>query len=409
MKNIYTLLLLSFAGICNAQYTWLNKPVFQGTSRYKAEGFVINSKAYIVGGRTSTSPLTYTNTVWEYEPLSNTQIQKNNFPFAVVQPVTFAVGNKGYVVGGGNSSNVYQNTNYEYDPANDSWTSKANFPESGVGASFGFSYNGKGYVISGDRNTSSPAVSVYEYNPTTNQWTQKADFPGTGRKNLQGFVIGNYAYAGLGTVGNGVLFDDWYRYDIVNNTWSSIASFPGKERCCGMAFELNGKGYAGGGLTHIANNYYVLSDFYEYDPSGNTWTAVPGLPGAPRQHSAAFVVGGSGYIVGGYDDDAVSYYNLISQFTTCGTATEITVLSDDNNNEFLVYPNPTDGLINIEYSSGKIFDVSVFDLQGRLIVEKKDQNTSANLSIQGLVSGTYMIRLIDKVSLTEISKRVVLQ
>jgi N-acetylneuraminic acid mutarotase len=137
MKKLIPIL-LCFLGATNlfAQYTWDNKNNFSSNARFKSGEFVVNGKGYVVGGRTSSSPLNYVKDTWEYNPATDSWTQKSNFTYAMVQPATFSIGSKGYVVGGQNSSFVYVNDTYEYDPASDTWTAKADFPESGVGGLF---------------------------------------------------------------------------------------------------------------------------------------------------------------------------------------------------------------------------------------------------------------------------------
>jgi N-acetylneuraminic acid mutarotase len=69
MKKItLTLLLLLFLRIAFAQYSWSNKQDFTGTARYEPTTFELNGKGYMIGGRTSSSPITYVNETWQYDP-----------------------------------------------------------------------------------------------------------------------------------------------------------------------------------------------------------------------------------------------------------------------------------------------------------------------------------------------------
>ena len=86
---------------------------------------------------------------------------------------------------------------------------------------------------------------------------------------------------------------------------------------------------------------------------------------------------------------------------------EIRVI-DGSNSSFKLFPNPTNGNVNIQYSSNNAFDVSIYDIQGRLVMEKMNERTNATLNINGLAKGTYVIKLSDKIESTEITKKIIL-
>ena len=106
-------------------------------------------------------------------------------------------------------------------------------------------------------------------------WTQKQDFPSTAIEAGVMVYLGNKLYVGLG--GNNTFYNDWYEYYIPSNTWSTKASFPGQARFAPAYFELNGKIYVGCGVNSGFTS--ALSDFYCYDPSNNTWSAIANFGG----------------------------------------------------------------------------------------------------------------------------------
>ena len=87
---------------------------------------------------------------------------------------------------------------------------------------------------------------------------------------------------------------------------------------------------------------------------------------------------------------------------------EIKVVTD-NDTHLQIYPNPTDGLINIAYYNNNLYDVLVYDIEGKLLSEKHGERNTAVININGMPKGTYLIKVIDKTDSTEITKRVVLQ
>ena len=134
---------------------------------------------------------------------------------------------------------------------------------------------------------------------TLGNWSRQSDFEGVARSSTVSFVIDGYAYVGMGTDGSDYLTDFW-RYDPDLDFWEEMASFEGEGRIGCFAFSANGKGYVGTGY----NDELVeeeLTDFWEYDPSKNTWTQKADFAGGARYNALAFSIGDKGYAGAGYD------------------------------------------------------------------------------------------------------------
>lgn len=71
---------------------------------------------------------------------------------------------------------------------------------------------------------------------------------------------------------------------------------------------------------------------------------------------------------------------------------ETQTLSTDNKNftSVNVYPNPTDGLVNVDGLSSSLFDIKVFDTKGLMLFEKLNQTT---IDLSNLQAGLYFISL----------------
>jgi len=127
-------------------------------------------------------------------------------------------------------------------------------------------------------------------------WIKGSSFEGRPRGGAVSFVIGDNVYVGTGYDGKDAL-KTFYKYSLQNG-WSQIAEFPGAARREAVAFTANGKGYVGTGVDDDDNR---LADFYEYDPSNNTWTKVANdFAGGARQGSVAFSINNIGYVGTGY-------------------------------------------------------------------------------------------------------------
>lgn len=87
---------------------------------------------------------------------------------------------------------------------------------------------------------------------------------------------------------------------------------------------------------------------------------------------------------------------------------EIKVVTEGGN-KMKLYPNPSQGFLNVQYDSNHAFDISIWDIEGRLIKEIKQAEGKVAFDLKPLAKGTYVVKLYDRVSETEISQKVVLQ
>ena len=181
-----------------------------------------------------------------------------------------------------------------------SWVAKANFAGSARIGAVGFSIGSKGYFGTGRTESNVPVKEFWEYDPATNTWSQKADFAGTARYNAVGFSIGTKGYIGTGDDGAPTpnLRNDFWEYDPSTNTWTARANFGGTARNNAAAFSIGTKGYVGTGIDNLTT-FARRNDFWEYDPSTNVWTQRANLTVAGRSQARSFSIGNSGYIVGG--------------------------------------------------------------------------------------------------------------
>jgi N-acetylneuraminic acid mutarotase len=132
-------------------------------------------------------------------------------------------------------------------------------------------------------------------------WIQSSYFEGQPRSGAVVFTIENRAYVGLGYDGDDY-FSDFYAYDPDRELWDDVAPFPGSSRERAVAFSVNGKGYVGLGYNRDLDTE-ELKDFWEYDPTFNTWSQIADFTGTARYNAVAFAIGSRGYVGTGYDGD----------------------------------------------------------------------------------------------------------
>jgi hypothetical protein len=129
------------------------------------------------------------------------------------------------------------------------------------------------------------------------QWTQKADFAGGNRILAVGFSINGKGYIGTGEEGVTKKRDFW-EYDPSSDTWAQKADFGGtvNARHSAVGFSIGNKGYVGTGRENSGDK----RDFWEYDPATNTWTRKADFGGTVREVAVGFSIGNKGYIGTGF-------------------------------------------------------------------------------------------------------------
>lgn len=138
-------------------------------------------------------------------------------------------------------------------------------------------------------------------------WIQRANFGSNGRHRAAGFSIGNKGYIGLGHyngAGPNIVFKDWWEFDPSTNSWSQKANYNGNNGNGDYgvsSFSTPTKGYiAGGQLSGGSLN--------EYDPMTNTWSLKSALP-LNTSNVQGFSIGTNLYLIAG---NAVNEFNTIT-------------------------------------------------------------------------------------------------
>lgn len=361
-RKLFFLFLLSVIIVAPAK-AWVQKDTIGGGPRSAASGFNIGTAAYVCVGLDSNS---YKRSMWMYNPATDSWTQMQSLGGSTGQgmerdvAMSFAIGNKAYIVGG-QGSNPYFNDTWEYDAVSNTWAQKQTFNGGGRRAGVGFAANNKGYVGMGQSSTGLKN-DMWEYNPTSNVWTAKANFPGTARRLCAFFVINNKAYIGTGD--DGTFKADMYEFDCANNVWALKAPFPGTPRYGAVGFAMYGKGYIGLGYANTLQN---TDDIYEYDPISNAWIFKDNFPGSKRANATAVVTPNNKCYIGlGYDsllrDDWWEFDPIIDG------------ISEEQHLASLIslFPNPSHGDVSLDipaevigYSADATMQIA--DISGRIV------------------------------------------
>lgn len=204
---------------------WTQKANYPGSSSfngiYFGAGFTVSGMGYVVGGKQSNS--NYTSALWQYNPTTNTWLQRASYGGGTRYAMTTFVVNGTAYAGLGTDEDILQTTWWAYDPISNIWTQKGNFPGTGRFAATGFAIGPKGYVVGGT--DGGYKDELWQYDPTSDTWWTKAPFGGGPRRSLGVFVIANAAYAGCGSTFTGKRRDLWQYEQFLTSveeskTWS---------------------------------------------------------------------------------------------------------------------------------------------------------------------------------------------
>ena len=313
----------------NSKWTRLPDYQYDGSSgnwlNPNGYAFAVGDKGYISGGNFDLNAFVEFNTTCKQYTLKS-QIPLN---FATGL-ASFSIGPMGYVGSGTGlapGGELYGLTDFfQYNTQTDTWVRKARLPQSLSGA-VGFSINGKGYIgvgmIDTIRKSESapletfyyPSKILYEYNPSSDCWIRKADFPGEPRIEAVAFTIGDKAYVATGLkFGRTGALKDFWEYDPKFNKWTRKADFPGTARYDAAGFSVGNRGYIGTGesyRTSVPNIYQ--EDFWEYDPSKDSWQQTEKFHLGGRAQTIYFSTKSKGYVAGGNALD-IAYYNDLWEF-----------------------------------------------------------------------------------------------
>lgn len=245
--------------------TWTQKASLPGSARRDAVGFAIGTKGY-VGTGIDAAESAFGNNLndwWEYSPATNTWTQKLNFPGGasyggVYFGCGFVVNGMGYIVGGKFSNSFYTAQMWQYNPTTNTWLQRASFPVGTRYAMSAFAINGKAYAGLGT-DEDFLMNDWWEYNPASNTWVQKSAFPGSGRFAASGFAIGSKGYVLAGQ--DGGYQDDLWQYDAISDTWWVKAPYDGGERRSMAVFVIANAAYAGTGSGFTGKR----RDFWQYE------------------------------------------------------------------------------------------------------------------------------------------------
>lgn len=390
-------ILLFALALCSSSLmaqTWSqlsNAPI----GRHHPISFSLNGIGYAVTGTNSSNQPT--NSVYDYNPTTNTWGTLPNFPGTARSFGIGTVANGLAYLGFGATTTSYLRDFWRFDASDSSWTQLANCACTGrrhpamiaIGDRI---YVGLGDDFTGDRN------DWWMYDIPTNTWSQISNLPGPGRHHPFMFNAGGEIFAGLGHSGQ-IIYRDWYRLDTASNQWTAMTVFPGQARVAGTQFEANGFGYvlSGDGSNH---SYMNTGEFWRYDPALDSWTQLTSHPGRSRWAPGSFVINNEVYFFGGLNRFTSVFPNDLWKFNLGPLTTGLEEGNQDLSNT-VAYPNPANNFVNWK-SDINISEIRIYNTTGQLF---NTSTSNANtIDVSNLSNGLYLIQFYTESKLLKTSK-----
>ncbi len=282
----------------------------------------------------------------------------------------------------------------------------------------------------------------YKYDPASNSWSSLNE-PGFAKGMRGGFAsyvnyTGNYIYAGSGASNN-----EWKRFNIGDNTWepATPTTLPAEKVKVGSGLTFDGvnrlyfllgggkKNYfwycnlsaetpewikvcslpliaqtrkkkvkEGGCIEFFDGKVYAVKggntkEFWSYDPTSDNWTylgeieATKGIKCGRSLTSNDLGI----YCLIGNNTNEVFYYG-ISALAKLLEPSTMGRVSLNREITFTALPNPTRGLVNIQYSLPKdeFATFKVYNVLGEVVYSRKGK--SGQFTIKNLPAGIYLLR-----------------
>lgn len=366
MRHFVLLLCLALAPQLVAQF-WIQKSSLGGAGRHRATGCATSHRGYMgLGHVNGTGQDISFKDWWEYDPASDTWTQRADFPVSTHGAVSFVVDNCPVVGGGSALSTQF----YKFDPTQNNWTPIANCILPNPGDSQGFAVNNRGFVYQ--------ANQLAKYNPNTDSWSLCANAPMSFGQWTCSFVIEGSAFIKGGT--------QLWEYKPLHDQWLQRASFPGVSTGGSSGFAIQQRGYVTTG--YVGGLSVVTEQVWSFHPATNTWNQEIDFPGSKRRFIVAFAIHDRGYM--GTGTNGINF-NDFWQFNP----TDYTIGLAQNDVVIKAYPNPVVDELQIQYLGLHTdqIEVSIFDLNGKLLLKDELRYFKQHIDVSLLNSGTYILKI----------------
>lgn len=330
---------------------WRQLSSLNARGRGGAACFVIDNKAYLVGGAGYYKTVEYYKETWQFNPETRSwteyaSIDTSSSIKGRMNGAGFAINGKGYFGTGYGKDATYFDDFYEFDPEGKTtiyrsvvqngdtitkldtlpgvWKATDKFPGGKITGTISFAINNIGYVGTGYTKELGASNTFYSYNPENadgKKWERVENINATKRQNACVFIIDDIAYI-FGGVNNSIGVEDFERFNPAepkgDYRWFKVSQDlyddyrRGSEllRQRAVAFSINGRGYISCGTSSAGG---TKNDTWEYIPfvgsdNRGEWIKVASFEGSNRYNACSFVVNNEAYILCGQNGASESSY-----------------------------------------------------------------------------------------------------
>ena len=93
-------------------------------------------------------------------------------------------------------------------------------------------------------------------------------------------------------------------------------------------------------------------------------------------------------------DTNLNDWKPIQKFVNYWSQLEVANINNVVFNQIFAYPNPTNGIIKLEFNDKKVKQISVFDVSGKPIVEKRGIDHNVEIDLSNYLNGIYVIGIL---------------
>ncbi len=383
MNNKFLSVFLIFFSWFSFAQSWTQLQDFTGTERDDASIFTIGSKVYC--GTGLQVGWTCTNDFYAFDLATETWGSICSMPTIASRQygIGFSILGKGYVFGGVNDLGTYLNDLWEYNPTTNTWLQKSNMPSLGRSGIVAFVINDIVYIVGGRTFVNNAIPETWMYNPMTDIWTQLTNIPISGTWRGVTFTYNNKGYIGLGKNNFDQYNKLFFEYNPTTNTWNNVLGYSHFGRAYTGFAQIGNFGYLFGGADSLG---FIDNTFEKIDLSNFSTLLLNPFTSVSRKGCMSFVGNNSFYITTGVSTTA--------RFKETWKASDIVGINKSKKvDELMLFPNPAKNKITISLKNAEIISVKFYDYLGQEVLKVNSGFSNIDVS-QIAQAGIYSVYIL---------------
>jgi type IX secretion system substrate protein len=134
---------------------------------------------------------------------------------------------------------------------------------------------------------------------------------------------------------------------------------------------------------------YELGPYIDFGRAEDNYSVIHGyyLEGAPSDPTMTPIETDFDETLNGNPQSGTTYFFTVGEETTIG------IKNKAENQEFEIYPNPSNGFFNVKSKDTEQYQIQVFDILGNKLLDQKVKNNST-IDISKAPKGTYIVHAL---------------